>query len=965
MGTAQKRSVERRHAAQHNMKLRSTSASLLPSGAAGQRKHHLPRTFLCFLLLCLFGLLPAATNVQARDVDDDFEILGNPLLTRYPGQTNAWARQIRTLQPSNNRLYMNHGTMNTGGPMDVWYFDFATDTMVKEAMLPEEVINRYRIIDGSLYAPGYDSMSAGAIYRWELNKGWMMYPCGPDGHYYDIMKQGDSMVVLAGPKVFGYPGVAVATGLATNTALKFLPPGQTTQTNPYPFYSVNTEFFQFNSDIYEAVVTSNTTDPTLQPYIFKYTGNASSPAQPVHLLYSNFFKGGEIFASIKDFRQVSTNLAYFLTYQKLYSITNVDTGNPTLVNLPGQPASTGPNDYGYIRTLQQFGNTLYAMSVLGRVSNQYPVVVCRSTNGLTWDEYFRVRLPSPAATLAEGPDGSIYMGMDYDGTSPWQNCGTLVRVRPQAIASTTDLPRPMVTLFIERSNVWENAQQPISFTLRRSGTVTNSLTVFYSVAGTAVPDFNYTALTGSVTFDTNSYTADITISPIQQASYDGDTTVSVSIAPSSTYSTVGASSATVRILDATPAFSNISPSGMLLWLKADAGVTLQTDGTVSAWKDVSSGSNRTLSQTTAASRPRYLTNGLASRPALQFDGINDWLDLGSMADQVYYAAIVFTNAAAVTPNASGQTLINIAQYLEGGSRGIDMGYAQTYFNDATLSIYMQGLRGTNYTLPAAPHLLALRQPNLAQPYSWRIDGAVKTPSIIDTRRFVTLYANDFRIGSRSGTDRFFKGNISEIILYNRPVSDAEASAVETYLNQKYFQANRNPVAQNDAFIMTSTSTSALIGLAKVLGNDYDLDGDSLSLASYSATTANGGTVSLVGSDFLYTRNPANTNTDRFVYTVTDRRGGTSSANITITADFNLFNAQTDNLIGTQVQPGGVLRLHFIGIPGRTFSVQASPSLSTPAWTTLGQLVAGLDGTFQFDDAQAAQQTTRFYRAVTQ
>ena len=327
--------------------------------------------------------------------------------------------------------------------------------------------------------------------------------------------------------------------------------------------------------------------------------------------------------------------------------------------------------------------------------------------------------------------------------------------------------------------------------------------------------------------------------------------------------------------------------------------------------------------------------------------------------------MVFTNAVSVTPNASGQTLINIAQYLEGGSRGIDMGYAQTYFNDATLSIYMQGLRGTNYTLPAAPHLLALRQPDLAQAYSWRIDGALKTPSIIDNRRFITLYANDFRIGSRSGTDRFFKGNISEIILYNRPISDAEALAVETYLNQKYFQANRNPVAQSDAFIMTSTSTSALIGIAKVLGNDYDLDGDVLTLASYSTNTVNGGTVSFNGSDFLYTRNPANTNTDQFTYSISDGRGGSASANITVTADFDVFNAQTDNLIGTQVQAGGVLRLNFIGIPGRTFAIQASPSLSNPAWTTLGQLVAGADGTFQFDDTQAALQTTRFYRAVTQ
>ncbi len=919
------------------------------------------RAPFCLFFALLFIVVLAANQSKARDIGNDFEILGNPLLLRYPGVGDTWARQIRTLQPSNNRLYLNHGSMNLGGPLDIWYFDFASDTLVKEAMLPEEAINRFRMIDGSIYAPGYDSMSAGGIYRWETGRGWMMYNCGPDGHYYDVMKQGETTVVLAGPKVFGFPGFAIAT----NSSLSFLAPGQTTQTNPYPYYSVSTELFQFNGDIYEAVATSNTTDTNLQPYIIKYTGDPSLPARVVHRLYSDFFKNGMAYVDIKDFRQVATNLAYFISQQKLLSIANVDAGNPQVVDLPGQPLDAGPSVNGNVRTLQQFGSTLYSMSVLKMTNSQYPVVVCKSTNGLTWQEYFTVTLPSPTAALAEGPDGSIYMSLDYDGVSPSQNCGSIIRVRPQAINATTNLAKPLVALALSRSNVWENALQPVSITFRRTGPVTNELTVPYTVSGTAVPDFNYVALSGSVVFATNSYTATVDIIPLQQATFDGDTTVTVSIQSGSAYAALAASSATVKILDSTPAFANISPSGMLLWLKADAGVTLDTNGMVSSWKDVCSGGNRTLVQTNNASRPRYLTNSLASRPSLQFDGINDWLDLGSLADQIYYAAIVFTNYAAVIPNGSGQTLINIAQYLEGGGTGIELGNSQTYFNDATLSIYMQGLRGTNFTLPAAPHLLALRQPNLAQPYSWRIDGSSKTSTNVDVRRFVTLYANQFRIGSRKGTDRFFKGNISEIILYNRPVSDAEALAVETYLNQKYFQANKKPVAQNDAFSITSAGNTVLIGLAKILGNDYDLDGDTLSLASFSSTTANGGTVTFNGSDFLYTRNPANTNSDSFAYTVTDGRGGNSTANISISPDFNILNGQTDNLIGTQFQGAGTLRLSFIGIPGRLFSIQASPSLSSPSWITLAQVTAGLDGTFQFDDTQAGQQTSRFYRAVTQ
>jgi hypothetical protein len=63
-------------------------------------------------------------------------------------------------------------------------------------------------------------------------------------------------------------------------------------------------------------------------------------------------------------------------------------------------------------------------------------------------------------------------------------------------------------------------------------------------------------------------------------------------------------------------------SGLALWLKADAGVTLN-GATVSQWAD-QSGQGRNVVQPTAANQPALVTTELG-KPALRFDGLNDFM----------------------------------------------------------------------------------------------------------------------------------------------------------------------------------------------------------------------------------------------------------------------------------------------------------------------------------------------------
>ncbi|PWB81758.1 MAG: hypothetical protein C3F08_01235, partial [Candidatus Methylomirabilota bacterium] len=90
-------------------------------------------------------------------------------------------------------------------------------------------------------------------------------------------------------------------------------------------------------------------------------------------------------------------------------------------------------------------------------------------------------------------------------------------------------------------------------------------------------------------------------------------------------------------------------------------------------------------------------------------------------------------------------------------------------------------------------------------------------------------------------------------------------------------ANRPPVAQNDTAI---TDENASVGIA-VLGNDGDPDGDPLTITTVTQGT-NGGTVAINGVTATYTP-PANwSGTDSFTYTISDGRGGTASATVTVT-----------------------------------------------------------------------------------
>jgi hypothetical protein len=169
--------------------------------------------------------------------------------------------------------------------------------------------------------------------------------------------------------------------------------------------------------------------------------------------------------------------------------------------------------------------------------------------------------------------------------------------------------------------------------------------------------------------------------------------------------------------------------------------------------------------------------------------------------------------------------------------------------------------------------------------------------------------------------------------------------------------NTPPVAGDDTIERYPYGT-VKVRLATLLGNDSDADSDTLTPV-VSSSSANGGTVTVSGAWVYYTPATGFTNADSFTYTISDGRGGSDTA--TVTVAIKVDDAPTQNLVITDLG-GGNVRIDGHGIPGRTYRLQYTESLTPANWQDLpgGSKTADNTGSFSLTDTPGG---VRFYRTV--
>jgi hypothetical protein len=311
-----------------------------------------------------------------------------------------------------------------------------------------------------------------------------------------------------------------------------------------------------------------------------------------------------------------------------------------------------------------------------------------------------------------------------------------------------------------------------------------------------------------------------------------------------------------------------------------------------------------------------------------------------------------TTLATVTTTATATS--NVSTYPITASGAVSTNYAFNYvggtltvtqsLTSATVSSSANpALPGANVTFTAT---LAAVSPGVGTPsgsVNFRIDGSIAGSGTLSGG--VATYSTSTLTHGTHTVAIEYAGTVNFV-----GVTNSLASAENI---------NTPPVAGNDTISRYPTQ-DVKVRLSTLLANASDADGDTLGI-TVSSTSANGGTVTVVGDWVFYTPAAGFTNADSYTYTVTDGHGG--SATGTVTVAILVDNAPGQNLVITNLGNGS-FQINGSGIPGRTYRMQYTDSLTPPSWQTFsdGTVTADATGAFQYTDATGSD--SRYYRSVS-
>lgn len=249
-------------------------------------------------------------------------------------------------------------------------------------------------------------------------------------------------------------------------------------------------------------------------------------------------------------------------------------------------------------------------------------------------------------------------------------------------------------------------------------------------------------------------------------------------------------------------------NGLQLWLKADAGVTTNATGGVTAWVDQSPNANNAV-QTDDTAAPLWVANAQNNKPALRFDGANDQLDVAhasslAIAGDISSFFVVSFDDFATYRAVWAKTVSNLPAptdyYALPGS-----GIPRAYRGDGTMTS-LGSVDGTR--LRAATYLVVgfeMAGATLTHYLNGQPSGSGEiTATLADG-------GTALRIGTRDDLFTRMKGDIAELLIYDVALSDTERNSVISYLQTKYNIINLPPTVA-----LTSTPPGPAVTDADVI-----------------------------------------------------------------------------------------------------------------------------------------------------
>jgi hypothetical protein len=165
--------------------------------------------------------------------------------------------------------------------------------------------------------------------------------------------------------------------------------------------------------------------------------------------------------------------------------------------------------------------------------------------------------------------------------------------------------------------------------------------------------------------------------------------------------------------------------------------------------------------------------------------------------------------------------------------------------------------------------------------------------------------------------------------------------------------NRPPQAMDD-LVTVAAGVTVGIPLDRILGNDTDADGDTITLAAHDAVSVNGATITFDGAALTYHPLEGLINEDWFAYVIEDGIGGECAGVVTLRF---ILRDQLTLEVGADHQA----TLGLAGVPGQVYAIETSSDLVE--WTLLELVTADSTGLIQIVDSSSGEQYQRFYRAL--
>lgn len=219
-------------------------------------------------------------------------------------------------------------------------------------------------------------------------------------------------------------------------------------------------------------------------------------------------------------------------------------------------------------------------------------------------------------------------------------------------------------------------------------------------------------------------------------------------------------------------------NGLSLWLRADAGVTKDVSNNVSNWADQSNGGNSVSS----GYAPSYVSDSGNGKPAVRFSSSNSCIM--SSVGRAMNGTSNFTCFALAKYNSAG--LPGTSEYIlwNGSTSTSTGGYGWNIDTSgrivASWNSYSGRIASTSSIANGQYHVISSRLNNGSHQL-WLNGTSIGTASKTDCN-FTVGY---FSVGNKPTTSGTLDGDIQEIIVYNRALSDTERANVESYLATRY------------------------------------------------------------------------------------------------------------------------------------------------------------------------------------